>query len=90
MTEEWERKYDSSSTELLGLPMVEEKDLQKQGRALYNSVMDSSIHIRAKCTTPFVMRGSYQLLADRLAVGWHRDYIQRLTAVETEDSEEIQ
>ena len=90
LTEEWERKYDSSSTELLGLPMVEEKDLQKQGRALYNSVMDSSIHIRAKCTTPFVMRGSYQLLADRLAVGWHRDYIQRLTAVETEDSEEIQ
>lgn len=90
LTEEWERKYDSTSTGLLYLPMVEENDLRKHGRILYDLVMNSSIHIRTKCTTPFVMRGSYHLLADRLAVGWHRDFLQRLTVENTETSEDNQ
>jgi hypothetical protein len=37
--------------------------------------------IRPHCTERFVMRGSYQMLADGRKVGWHPDFVARLIAL---------
>ena len=52
----------------------DDHDAVKQGKCLYDKTMDRSINIRKCCTEPYIMRGSYEMLADRLKVGWHRDY----------------
>lgn len=49
-------------------------DAVKQGKHLYDKTMERNITIRKCCTEPYVMRGSYEMLSDRLQVGWHRDY----------------
>lgn len=49
-------------------------DVIKQGKELYKQVISKDIRIRARCSEPFIMRGSFEMLSDRLQVGWHRDY----------------
>ncbi len=42
------------------------------GRDIYDTIMVfKEIALRPSCTEPYVMRGSYQMLADNLTVGWH-------------------
>ena len=57
---------------------IEEKQKQKSGKSLYNKIQEKDIRIRPRCSEPFVMRGSYHLLANRLLVGWHADFDIRL------------
>lgn len=61
-----------------------EEQIQKEGRALFN-LFDShkEIHIRPRCTEPYVMRGSYHILANRLRVGWHAEFLTRLSSLLT-------
>lgn len=58
--------------------MDEDGDPVTQGKALYKEIMNKNITIRKLCTEPFVMRGSYEILSDKLDVGWHRDFVERL------------
>ena len=61
--------------------MEDDDDAAKQGRELYRRIMEKDITIRKLCTAPFVMRGSYEMLADKLEVGWHRDFVSRLSSL---------
>jgi hypothetical protein len=53
-----------------------------EGRNLYNRVVINGrdIRIRDSVSYPFVMRGSFHILANVLKIGWHPDFEQRLTA----------
>ena len=55
---------------------VEEK--AKAGRKLLSDIEKKDIRIRPKCEEAFVMRGSYHMLANKLKVGWHVDFFERL------------
>ena len=78
LEDEWERLFDAMEIELENISDVEEHDLKKYGHQLYQTIMDNRLHIRAKCTEPFIMRGSYQMLSDHKRVGWHKEYLSRL------------
>ena len=39
---------------------------------------DAHVPIRERVMEPYVMRGSYHMLADRELLGWHPDFIMRL------------
>ena len=50
-------------------------DKQRTGREIYGRTLRTpQLLIRAGCTEPFVMRGSYHSLADIPKVGWHPEY----------------
>jgi hypothetical protein len=51
---------------------------QKAARDVYKWVETTIKPIRANVTEPFVTRGSYQMLSDRLRVGWHPEFMTRL------------
>lgn len=81
LVDEWERRF------LIMQEGVEadasENIRQSEGKRLYQWVeMDlpsnPNLHIRRRCTESYVIRGSYHLLANRLKVGWHLDFLARL------------
>ncbi|MBS3678959.1 hypothetical protein KGF86_01915 [Ornithinibacillus massiliensis] len=83
LIEEWERLFDN---------MVEDIDLIgkktnltyiESGRTLYRTVQSLDIHIRKRADDPFIMRGSYQILANELRVGWHLEFEERLKSIIT-------
>jgi hypothetical protein len=60
-----------------------EAELQQTGRAVYNWMeQKANIPIRRDCTEPYVMRGSYHILAnyDPPKVGWHPLFEERLSS----------
>lgn len=70
LTEDWERlrAWDQDADEAGVIEPV------SQGQALYRHLQANCRAIRPNCTEPYVGRGSYQMLADQLRVGWHRDF----------------
>ncbi|OLN21609.1 hypothetical protein BTO30_14095 [Domibacillus antri] len=77
LIDEWERRFETM-LEDLGEESAEEV-LQKEGRALFNWIdQQAEIPIRPKCTAPYILRGSYHMLSNKLQVGWHSMYIERL------------
>lgn len=52
-----------------------------QGKTLYREIMGKDIPIRKFCTEPFVMRGSYEMLSDKMDVGWHKEFVERLKSL---------
>ena len=60
--------------------MQEGADSALEGRNLYNRVVITGQHfsIRPSFPNPFVMRGSFHMLANALKVGWHPQFEQRL------------
>lgn len=80
LVDEWKRRYDTM-VEDLGDGATEDQKT-RDGRALYGwCEQQAHIPIRPNCTEKFVMRGSYQLLANDLKVGWHAEFLARLTRV---------
>ncbi|NFO02687.1 hypothetical protein FDB23_00945 [Clostridium botulinum] len=76
LEKEWERIFDSFVEELDYMEMNEENKI-KCGRNIYKRIeLDTQINIRKNCSEAYVMRGSYQMLADELKVGWHPDFKQ--------------
>jgi hypothetical protein len=71
---EWEHCFFQMEDELNRIDAVTEDRKQSMGIGLLAKVEDQDIRIREKVTDPFVMRGSYHILADDLRVGWHIDY----------------
>jgi hypothetical protein len=59
-----------------------ELEYQKIGRKVFKWMeQETDIRIRDKVTEPYVMRGSYHMLADqkRPRVHWHPKFLERLT-----------
>ena len=48
------------------------------GRKVYQCVQELDLWIRPNCQERFVSRGSYQMLANELRVGWHPEFVERL------------
>lgn len=56
-----------------------ESELSKSGRNLYNWSQNTapdkqSLFIKPRFQAGYFTRGSYQMLADQVRIGWHRDY----------------
>jgi hypothetical protein len=77
LTEEWGRLHDIMLEDLSG--ETDEVKIAKRGRDLFTQIdMDFEILIRPRCTEPYVMRGSYHMLANEMKVGWHAMFVERL------------
>lgn len=79
LIDEWQRMFLMMQEDLEEYgDELDEKTKQKYGKSLFNKIQDKDIRIRERCSEPFVMRGSYHSLANRLSVGWHIDFGNRL------------
>lgn len=77
LVEEWELLFEAMRDEL-GDDAAEEAK-KKAARTLYKWVETGSHRsIRAGVTEPCIARGTYQILADKLRVGWHPEFLKRL------------
>jgi hypothetical protein len=76
LIEEWELVFARVNDES-GSSAGEELK-QKAAAQIYKWVEEKVIPIRPNVTEPFVTRGSYHILSDRLRVGWHPEFVSRL------------
>ena len=74
----WEHAFADmeEDLEVYGNPTEEEKI--KAGKALYRKVMDKDIRIRTGVNAEYVMQGTYHHLANKLKIGWHVDFFEKL------------
>lgn len=78
LVDEWRRRFDTMAEDLGGA--ASEPDKRREGKALFNwCEQQADLPIRSGCTEKYVMRGSYHLLANELKVGWHADFVSRLS-----------
>jgi len=79
LVDEWYRLFLIMSDDLTG-DSSPSNDKQKinAGRKLFNDIEKLNINIRDRVEKPFIMRGTYHDLANKLKVGWHIDFIDRL------------
>ena len=87
ISEEWEIYFDRMNDDL-GTDATEDAKNQA-AKALYAwAETGMSIPIRADCREAFITRGSYQILANQLQVGWHPEFKLRLQhLLEPQDQE---
>lgn len=82
LIDEWER-YSAAITEELGSTAADAEQ-KKAGRQIFNWMdQTADFRIRANVTEPYVMRGSFHLLADKAVpkVWWHPKFLDRLAAL---------
>ncbi|MFD8863472.1 ABC-three component system protein [Streptomyces sp. NPDC059590] len=80
LVEEWEARF-AEMREDLGEEATEE-EMKREARLIYRWVdREARSRIRTGCEEVFVAKGSYQMLADELRVGWHPDFTARLAAL---------
>ena len=84
LIDEWSHEWSAMSDELGDESGEAEK--QKEGRQLLTEIMRKDVRIRQGRDEPFVMRGTYHILANSLKIGWHIDYLQ-LCSEEVEKNE---
>ena len=73
----WKLVTDSSESEKISL-----------GKNLWDwADTNTTLCIRDKCTEPYVVQGSFHMLADELRIGWHVDFLSRLQSVVRHASE---
>lgn len=74
---EWSRLFETMKEEIP--EGTTEEQMHIKGRDLFNWIEQRcEINIRPRCTDPYVMRGSYHMLADDLKIGWHVDFVNKL------------
>jgi len=76
LTEEWGIVFERIKDDL-GDETAEEA-MVRAAKEVYRWVEESVFPIRASVTEPFITRGSFQMLSDRLRVGWHPEFLDRL------------
>ena len=82
LIDEWERFSAAIADELPS--EAAEEELQRVGREILRWMeMTADIRIRRNVTEPYVMRGSYHMLANRPQppVWWHPQFMQRIAAI---------
>lgn len=78
LVEEWQLVFERVKDDL-GLSVAVAEDLKrKAAHDVYRWVEEKVIPIRPNVTDPFVTRGSFHMLSDKLRVGWHLDFLDRL------------
>lgn len=83
LIDEWER-FRLSVEDEQDLANASEQSMQQLGRSLLNWMEQvADVRIRPSVTEPYVMRGSYHLLADKEPpnVWWHPRFLERLEQV---------
>ena len=75
----WNDAFEWMCDEIDDDGIDDEDEIIRRGKSLYREIMKQEILIRPLCGEPFVMKGSYQILANSLKVGWHKDFINRLS-----------
>ena len=78
LIDEWERLHMIMQEELD--EGADEGEVANAGRRLFN-LIDSKLqlNIRPRVTEPYIMRGSFHILSNKFQVGWHRDFLNRLS-----------
>jgi len=76
LIEEWELVFERVKDDL-GEETAEEAKVGA-AKEVYRWVEQSVFPIRPNVTEPFVTRGSLQMLSNRLQVGWHPEFLDRL------------
>lgn len=80
LVEEWDLLFQQMRDELGDYAAEEAK--ARAAKNLYNWVETGTHHlIRPAVTEPAIARGTYQMLADDLRVGWHLEFRERLQAL---------
>ncbi len=57
---------------------VTENQKRSEGKKLFGKIEELNCPIRRNVSDPFIMRGTYHELANKLRVGWHIDFMKRL------------
>jgi hypothetical protein len=84
LIDEWDIRFDQAKDALTAIPTSDEQIAS--GKKVYKWVeAEASIPIRSSCQELFITRGSFQILANQLKVGWHPQFI-RLIANQSEES----
>ena len=85
LIEEWDLMFQQM-TDRLGDEAAEEA-LLHAARDLYNWVeLGAHLPVRTAVTEPSIARGTYQILADDLRVGWHKEFRLRLQHLLTQEN----
>lgn len=75
LVDEWERAFERI---VQTVELADEPEKQVAGRAVYDWARETALYIRPQCRESYIHRGSFQLLADKLRVGWHPEFYDRL------------
>jgi hypothetical protein len=81
LCDEWQRRFDIM---LEGVtPGLGEEFLQRSGQSLFQWVeldapQNPTLFVRPEFRSPYMTRGSFHMLADKMRVGWHPEYDSRL------------
>lgn len=78
LIDEWDHVFAEMQDNLAEIKSITEEEKSRAGRKLLSDIEKRDIRIRPKCQEAFVMRGSYHILANKLQVGWHIDFFERL------------
>lgn len=85
LIEEWAIRFDQAKDSLPADPTPD--DQIASGKKVFQWVeAEAHIPIRPSCQDHFITRGSYQMLANHLRVGWHPEFESRMVAQSTEES----
>jgi hypothetical protein len=86
LIDEWERFASAITEDMAGEEA--EKELRQAGRKIFNwAEQVADVRIRAGVTAPYVMRGSYHMLANEAPprVWWHPKYFEQLETIITHE-----
>ena len=78
LIDEWEHCFIDMLDNIDMNNISDDIDVKKLGRQLLNQIESKDIRVRERCSEPFIMRGSYHMLADQFKIGWHADFKNRL------------
>jgi len=79
LIDEWNRLFLVMKEELEDYGnVISEAQKEKSGKILFGKIEDLNYPIRERVTEPFIMRGTFHELANKLKVGWHVDFWDRL------------
>ncbi|HUT13701.1 MAG TPA: ABC-three component system protein [Thermoguttaceae bacterium] len=89
LADEWRHKFEIMQD---GITKDTDQSRLSAGKAVYNWTQDTapantSLFIRPQFQTPYMVRGSYHMLADVLRVGWHPHFQAHLCSEETAEKE---
>jgi hypothetical protein len=79
LQEAWEYEFARIADEIGD--EVSEQIKKEAAQRIYNWMEDCDYPIRPQITEPSIKRGSFHILADRLRVGWHPEFRQRLQKI---------
>lgn len=79
LTEEWSILFDQIQDDIAN--PANEDELISSGKKVFKWIEHKAdIPIRKSCADLFITRGSYQILANQLKVGWHPQFKDRLSS----------